>query len=137
MAGFRQLSVAMELQAARVERDVAGVMRLVSVEITREVVPATPVKTGLARGNWQATLNIPASQATPRLDPSAIAAVQQAEQVARALQVRDTFYLVNRVPYISALAAGFSVQAPAGYINVAVDRGVRRGMALARARGLT
>lgn len=136
MAGFRELSFFLEGQARDVERRAAGIMRHVAVEVAREVIPATPVDTGLARGNWQATLNIPASQPTPRLDPGAVSAIQQADQVARSLQVRDTFYLVNRVPYISLLNAGWSVQAPPGYIQDAVDTGLRKGIARSRAQGL-
>ncbi len=104
-------------------------MGTVGGEVGRVLVPATPVKTGFARANWRATLNIPSSRPLTFLDPSGQATIARIVAVSRSWTLGDTLFIVNRAPYIEKLNAGSSPQAPAGFVRVAVDEGVRRALA--------
>lgn len=101
-------------------------------EIGRDLVPSTPVDTGLARGNWRPSLNVPVSRPTSLVDPTGAGAVARIESVGRQFHLGDTLYLVNRVPYIGRLNAGSSPQAPAGFVQAAVQRGLARARASRR-----
>jgi len=137
IAGFEELDVFLTKTARGVLIKTKNDMGNVASAIGRVVVLTTPVgggplspddpHPGLARGNWQATLNLPASQATSVQDTSGAATVLRIANVARQITVDTSFHLVNRVPYIGLLDRGHSPQAPPGYIRAAVQAGFRVG----------
>lgn len=120
--------------ASRLERGVERFVGSVVAEIGKELVPATPVDTGLARGNWRPSLNGPASTPIAFLDLTGAATVARIQSIGRQYRLGQTVYIVNRVPYISMLNSGSSPQAPAGFVQASVRRAVSR--ASARQRGL-
>jgi len=88
-----------------------------ALEIDRELRLATPVDTGHARRNWVPSVGQPHQGAVQ--DDSAhaqgIAAVLAYELASGAL------WVANAVPYIRALNYGHSQQAPAGFVERAID----------------
>jgi len=128
IAGFAELDVFLTRTARGVLVKTKNDMGVVANEIGRAIVPATPVDTGLARGNWQATLNIPATAPVTTLDPSGAATVLRIAAVARRMTVDNSFHLVNRVKYIGLLFDGHSAQAPAGAMAAAISAGAARGL---------
>lgn len=124
-------------------REVGGigpeVVRQVAIEVHSECVDATPVDTGLARSNWIASVGsrFQASLARPyapgyKLGRREIANAQAAKAQARGELyteevVRDA-YVQNNVAYIGDLNGGYSPQAPANFVDVAILRGVARGI---------
>jgi len=94
------------------------VYRATAVEIFNSVIRDTPVDTGRARGNWQATTESPAQGQTSR----AGAAAAQGEVIQKVGGLETTTYLTNNLPYIQRLEYGYSKQAPQGMVRRNVAR---------------
>lgn len=107
------------------------VTRRLAVNVVDELVRATPVDTGWARANWiisvGATLGVP-------IGPPGVAGVEIAEVFQRqslanlfltSIQGQPIF-LENNVPYIDVLNEGSSAQAPAGFVQAAIQIGFLR-----------
>lgn len=87
------------------------------LEIFASIIRRTPVKTGRARGNWQASLNRYANLA---IFAKPVAAITRARTTASKAKTSDTVYMVNNLPYIKELEEGSSLQAPAGMVRVTI-----------------
>jgi len=103
---------------AKLEAAPGRLKRGLLLEATGRIVDRTPVDTGRARGNWQASSGQPVEGVLDRLDPGGTVAVQAAAQV-RAVDGED-LYLVNNLPYIKRLEDGWSQQAPQGMVALTV-----------------
>jgi len=87
-------------------------------------VPATPVDTGRARGAWLSGRNVARSgEGSP--DPSGGVAVSEAISIGTSLRIDNVGVIVNNVPYIGRLNNGSSKQAPAGFVQKAVQTASR------------
>lgn len=95
------------------EKKVERTIRAVKLELFRSVILDTPVDTGRARGNWQATLDSPATEETENESMS----VALAGVAANLGKVNDVSFLANNLPYIEELEDGSSKQAPAGMVR--------------------
>ena len=97
------------------------------VDAFANLVANTPVDTGRARAAWQISTNDPSSYLPP--DGKYPEYQKEKEEVinyvrnlawtqmpAEQLSKADAIYITNRVEYILALEAGWSVQAPQGFI---------------------
>jgi hypothetical protein len=82
------------------------------------LVPRTPVKTGLHRGNWRANVGEPKGERFDTLDPDGGATISAAMEVIRNLQPGDVLVLENSGPAISLLENGSSQQAPNGFVRI-------------------
>jgi len=107
------------------------VVRL-SLNVTAELIETTPVDTGWARANWVPAIGVsPIGRATSDPDAGQVAA-QQARQALGQAQVlsyqlgQGSVFISNNVPYIGRLNDGSSSQAPTGFIQAAIRRGVQR-----------
>ena len=94
-------------------------VRAVALVVDSTLVDTTPVKTGRARGNWNPSLNVP--DATIR-EPNQKKPI---EPIAAAYKITDTILISNNLPYIKRLNEGYSKQAPAGFVDAALERGKR------------
>ena len=133
MAGETPAQLAANLQklARRLSGNVEALVSHVVREVASDLVPATPVDTGFARGNWQATLNAPAVAPITRNDPSGTATGSTHNGGSDRTCCRNVFYITNNAPYIGQLNAGSSPQAPAGFVKKAVDTATARAFATA------
>ena len=107
--------------AVNVDREViktAGV-------IISTVIPATPVDTGRARGNWQVSVGEPVTQPRERLDKTGGGAISEGISRASSYRRGQTIFITNNVPYIGMLNAGSSSQAPANFVEMAVRAAIR------------
>ena len=96
--------------------------RALILKVSSRVVLRTPVDTGRARANWQATLSAPASgivDSEDKTGESALAAVRSESEKTRSDDDRS-FFLTNNLPYIEALENGHSQQAPAGMVAITI-----------------
>lgn len=121
------------------DRLTSGVQRFVAIlgqELAEELVPATPVDTGYARGNWRPSLNAPSPVPVSVLDPTGAATIARITVTARQFRVGDTLFLVNRAPYIGRLNAGSSPQAPAGFVQESIVKARRNARSRAAREGL-
>src|SRR5690625_2752597 len=73
-----------------------------TVTLAANIISATPVDTGAAKGNWQASVNTPKTGTVSRQDISGLQAIAEVLDT-----VPDTagsvVYLVNNLPYINKL----------------------------------
>jgi len=95
-----------------------------ALRVLSVVVPATPVDTGRARGNWQTSIGSPIYNETTRVDKSGRAEIAAAAGRLRAKPPGATIYITNNVPYIGRLNDGYSAQAPAGFIERAIQTAI-------------
>jgi len=93
--------------AAKSGESLDKTVRMVTLELFGSVIRSTPVDTGRARGNWQTTVQSPASDEVDR--PQSMA---EAELSANAGGVGSVTYLANNLPYIYRLEMGWSNQSP-------------------------
>jgi hypothetical protein len=99
------------------------------LEINAQLIETTPVKTGWARANWIPSVGRPYGE-DPVGEPEDIGAAQLAQdqgqaQIAGYRINQGPLFIVNNVPYIERLNDGSSTQAPSGFVDAAVDAGIR------------
>lgn len=128
MADISALNRRLDEIARRLRENVGELLGTIVEEVGRDLVPATPVRTGFARANWRPSIGAPAPTPVSFLDPTGSATIGRITTVARRVRVGDTVYLVNRTPYIGELNEGKSPQAPAGFIQQSARDGFRRGV---------
>lgn len=92
-----------------------------ALRVLSVVVPATPVDTGRARGNWQTSLNSPANGESGLLDQTGQTALARGRAAVAGKQYGQPIYIVNNAPYIALLNAGSSKQAPANFVEIAIQ----------------
>lgn len=111
-------------------------VRKVALAVDGTVVLATPVDTGRARSNWQVELNGPAEGVRDAYapgeggstgGPNAREAIAQGRAAIAQYRGGDnaSIHITNNLPYIGRLNEGSSAQAPAGFVESAVQVGVR------------
>lgn len=116
-------------------------------DICKDVVMGTPVDTGRLKNNWYASNRSPSSRSTMATDPSGSASMARVDAALTKLQLGQTFYLTNSLPYARTVeyglypnppknptgktVNGFSKMAPQGMLRVSL----RRGMARLRSEG--
>lgn len=97
------------------------IVRKVTIDITRDLILATPVDTGYARSNWFFGLTRSGgidSTHSKNGGPS----IKRSLDWAAGLKAGGIFYIVNNVPYIMRLEYGSSKQAPTGMARNVVER---------------
>lgn len=96
-----------------------------SVITTNLLRDATPKLTGNAQNNWIPTIGAP----FPTVDgspeaPSARAQNKGIQRVQNFYKFPQVLHITNNVDYLKALNDGSSTQAPAGFIQTAIARGI-------------
>lgn len=95
-------------------------VRVTCRTLNHGIVMDSPVDTGRFRGNWQGTIGSPASGTFDTEDKSGAGTLAKANAAADQ-SVGSVYYLVNNLPYARRLEYGYSSQAPAGMVRVAVQ----------------
>lgn len=103
------------------EKVIGILVRGLGFRATRGVVMRTPVKTGRARGSWQATLDFPSQDAVEVQDKSGSSTMRAAESVLSQFIGFGKFYLTSNLVYILALEEGHSDRAPNGMVSVTLE----------------
>lgn len=123
------------LYAEKVDATLDETGRAIALELYGSIIKDTPVDTGRARGNWQASLDQPIE--TQSFDNEA-GAVAKLETTVAGFKTGGIIWLSNNLPYIWALEFGgygrgegatnkttrdgYSVQAPYGMVRKNVTR---------------
>lgn len=94
-------------------------VRQCAVIVDQTLVATTPVDTGRARANWLPSLNV------PRTDKKEPGQPESVDSVLGSYKISDTIYITNNLPYIQRLNDGYSIKAPAGFVESAIERGRR------------
>lgn len=98
------------------------VFRRVMIEIGTTVIRLSPVDTGRFRGNWQFTVDAPASASLDNYDPDGHETIAKLVAEVQHLSYGQTAYLVNNLIYAIPLEYGHSDQAPKGMVRITRDR---------------
>jgi hypothetical protein len=97
-----------------------------AVNLTAELIERTPVDLGWARANWVPNLGGPyTGNGAPPDRPGPMDAAVQESGLAEVLAFKladGAIFVSNRVPYIQRLNDGWSDQAPAGFVEGAIDK---------------
>lgn len=110
-----------------------AVVRKTALAVDQTVVMATPVDEGRARANWQVQVDTAASNIIEPYVPgkggstgaqNAQAAIEQGKIAISAAPPGSEIHITNNLPYIGALNDGHSAQAPAGFVEQAVQNGI-------------
>lgn len=99
----------------KAEKAAEMIFRGTFLDLSRLVIRRTPVDTGRLRGNWQTSLNAPASAARYSGNPEG----EASKESARA-KIGDRLILTNNLPYAGRIERGSSRQAPKGMVRVTV-----------------
>lgn len=94
-------------------------LRNTAISALENLVRDTPVDTGLARSNW--TPQLTASTPPVRRIATEEGAIASGTFAIKAIS-GDTIHIINPLPYIEFLNSGSSPQAPAGYIEMALNK---------------
>ena len=110
-------------------------VRTTGFELVRRVVNNTPVDTGRLRGNWQATVDAPATGTIERDDKSGQATIQAAMPAIKQKTGR-VFWLSNNLPYARRIEyeGHSSIKAPAGMVRVSIAE-LQDSLALSQIKG--
>ncbi|ABF63543.1 phage-related conserved hypothetical protein [Ruegeria sp. TM1040] len=110
-----------EAFASKTERKMDLAVRKIALELFSRVILQTPVDKGRARANWQVAIGTAPDGTLELEDKSGTATISAATATAAGLRAGDVIYLVNNLPYILRLEDGYSGQAPAGMVGLAVQ----------------
>lgn len=104
--------------------DLKKARETIGIAFVRSVVPATPVRTGKARRNWQVNWVSPTGQELPGVDAAGGNTIINGEGRIKTGRRRNPFLpliIENNVPYIGRLNAGSSRQAPPMFVERSIQ----------------
>jgi hypothetical protein len=97
------------------------VQKVIVLEALKRLVEKTPVKTGRARGNWQATIDAAAEGQLEVTDIDGQATISKGLSILGEMQPYCIVWISNNVDYIEFLEDGSSKQAPEGMLAITVE----------------
>lgn len=122
---FRQFSRNMQRHARDISPNLTKGVRRVASMILQTIVMATPVDTGRSRANWRVSIGAPALNTIESTDPSGSSTISEGLSIINRLVSDTPIYITNNLPYIVPLNQGHSAQAPAGFVETAIDVGIQ------------
>jgi hypothetical protein len=97
----------------------------ICLDLLSGIVLKTPVDTGRARGNWQASIGNPRTDTIETSDPGGGRTISDGIE-ATGKAYGNVFWITNNLPYIYRLEyEGWSKQAPRGMVRLTIEE-VRR-----------
>lgn len=127
MGSMGDLGKDMKAKADRVADNADRLVRRCALAIDAAVVLATPVDTGRARANWQVEIGAVPTGVVEPTDKSGASAINKAKDTIASYNgnaADKSVYITNNLPYIERLNDGWSAQAPAGFVETAVQVGI-------------
>ncbi len=122
MASLASFARRIRKLAGRIEENVENVVSETAIAVSQTVILATPVDTGRARANWQLEIGAPARTQLDRVDPSGQQTMAENNTRARTRKLGQDIFISNNLDYITPLNEGTSSQAPAGFVEMAVEK---------------
>lgn len=116
-----------------IDKHVENVTKITALAVHGDVTLNTPVDTSRARSNWWTETGSPS--APVREADQGAASMAKVQAVTGQYEADQTIYISNDLPYIRRLNEGHSAQAPAGFVESAVQVGTQRGKEAAKNRG--
>jgi len=120
--------------AEKTERNVDDVKQAVALDLFGKVIKATPVGNpsiwkskppkgytgGRLRGNWQASVNTPATGVLDAKDKNGNATIGKMTAVIESQKGDGVLWLSNNLPYAYRVEYGWSTQAPSGMVRTTI-----------------
>mgnify|MGYP003629484545 CR=1 FL=1 len=114
------------------ESDAEQVIKKLTLDVVANLTKApveggTPVDTGWARANWIANVATPVTEAVGSAEAPTLAEAAQQASLGSVLGYKlrsGPVFISNNVPYILRLNDGSSKQAPAGFVQRAIQLAV-------------
>lgn len=131
---LRGFSKRIEKLGIDIEKNADTLVRKVAITVASSVVLATPVDTGRARANWRTNLGsaergvrepFAAGKKGTTGSQNIAGVVSETQNVVAGYKGEGSVFISNNLPYIGPLNTGTSDQAPAGFVEIAVNNGVR------------
>ena len=97
-------------------------MRRIALAVNQTLVLATPVDTGRARANWRVSIDREVAGEVGHTSPQVT--LNENKATIERYKGPAPIIVQNNVPYIGALNNGSSAQAPAGFVQKAIQTGV-------------
>jgi hypothetical protein len=90
----------------------------IAFEVAKGIDSKMPVKTGLARGNWQVSTGQPIKEKIERLDPTGSTTMaENFREIQKAVPMKQVIWITNNLDYIEPLEDGHSQQARTGMVE--------------------
>ena len=99
----------MDKWKAKTVNKMNNTVKFVCFNISNSIILLTPVDTGAAKNNWQASIGSPDRSTDSAADKSGLGAIKKANDAAKQA-AGNIFYLTNSLPYIKRLEEGHSKQ---------------------------
>jgi hypothetical protein len=94
-------------------------VRAWTIEVMGRIVRRTPVAEGRLRGNWNASIGSP-DLSTSEAVVSGPEVIRRAQNVLSRMEIGETSYFTNNLPYAYTVEMGSSQQAPMGMMRLSV-----------------
>lgn len=120
------------------ESKIDDVLQTIAIKVGESVVTLSPVDTGRFRGNWQMTIDSPASSSLLRYDQDGHTTIAEIAAKANSFTAGQIAYIQNHVLYGNDIEyglyngptskvtdEGFSRQAPAGVLRITESQFVK------------
>lgn len=114
-----------------------GLIKDLTLDITANLIESTPVDTGWARANWVPSIGSPRTSTVGTRIEAEAGSVDTSAQSSGISSIsvqyrlsQGAIFISNNVDYIVKLNEGTSAQAPAMFVEIAIEE------AVSRARGL-
>lgn len=117
-----QFSKRMAIVAKEIANNGEKAVRRAAVAADTAIVTTTPVNTGRAKGNWNASVGSEDISTSDVTDPSGQATMSAHQQTIEQWRLgKGPIFLANGLPYILPLENGSSSQAPTGMTQHGID----------------
>jgi hypothetical protein len=103
---------------AKAKGNANQIMRKVSIDAMSRLILRSPVDTGRFRANWIATLDAPTSETVVAFDPNGSATIEANAAAISDVEVGQSVFITNNLPYSERLENGYSDQAPNGMVRL-------------------
>lgn len=122
MAEPRGFAKKIRAYADDIPKQVNEIKRQTVREIVLTVVPETPVRTGQARSNYYTTNGSPSTEITAHgpFTQDGYQSIARMEAAFRNAKPGVPMHITNNLPYIGRLNDGYSTQAPANFVEMAI-----------------
>ena len=100
------------------ETKLDDILQTIVIQVGRDVVTLSPVKTGLFKGNWQLSIDSGATSSLLRQDPEGNETLSDIARKANSFTAGQVAYIQNHILYGYDLEYGSSIQAPEGIVRI-------------------
>jgi hypothetical protein len=95
--------------------------RAAALEMLRRLIEQSPRDTGRFVGNWQVSVETPATGETGREDKGGTLTLAAGAAAIQQIDKPTISWITNNVPYAVKLSQGHSPQAPPGWVDAVVE----------------